>query len=191
MSVDRRKLIIEAASKSFSLFGYKATTMEQVAKLANVGKGTIYTFFTNKEELFEEILQELIKHVQRIAQETILARDSFHDNMHRFLYTVLEFRREHDLMIRMTNEITEMGTPAAKEGIRKVESAVLALLSMKIKEAIERGDLRPCDPERTAFAMFRMYLAFVLEWEVTHPPLEKEEIANLFDLYFVEGLAAR
>ncbi|WP_442600848.1 TetR/AcrR family transcriptional regulator [Paenibacillus sp. KN14-4R] len=191
MSVDRRKLIIEAASKSFSLFGYKATTMEQVAKLANVGKGTIYTFFTNKEELFEEIMLELIRDVQRFAQDSIQANKSFHENMHRFLYTVLEFRRQHDLMIRLTNEITEMGTPAAKEGIRKVEGAILSLLSMRIKEAIDRGDLRQCDPERTAFAMFKMYIAFVIEWELTHPPLEKEEIANLFDLYFVEGLAAR
>ncbi|MER2090772.1 MAG: helix-turn-helix domain-containing protein, partial [Sporosarcina sp.] len=45
--MDRRQVILEAAAKSFSLFGYKATTMDQVAKIANVGKGTIYTFFAN------------------------------------------------------------------------------------------------------------------------------------------------
>ena len=44
MAIDRKRSIIEAATKSFSAFGYKATTMDQVAKLANVGKGTIYTF---------------------------------------------------------------------------------------------------------------------------------------------------
>lgn len=49
MSIDRKRQIIEAATKSFSLFGYKATTMEQIAKLANVGKGTIYTFLKTKK----------------------------------------------------------------------------------------------------------------------------------------------
>ncbi len=39
MSVDRKKLILEAATKSFTQFGYKATTMDLVAKLANVGEG--------------------------------------------------------------------------------------------------------------------------------------------------------
>lgn len=53
--MDRRQEILEAAARSFTLFGYKATTMEQVAKIANVGKGTIYTFFANKEILFQEI----------------------------------------------------------------------------------------------------------------------------------------
>lgn len=47
--VDRRKLIVQAAAQSFALFGYKATTMDQVAKIANVGKGTIYTFLRIKK----------------------------------------------------------------------------------------------------------------------------------------------
>ena len=49
MAIDRKRSIIEAATKSFSAFGYKATTMDQVAKLANVGKGTIYTFLKIKK----------------------------------------------------------------------------------------------------------------------------------------------
>ncbi|GAA3330028.1 hypothetical protein GCM10020331_080890 [Ectobacillus funiculus] len=45
MAIDRKWAIIEAATASFASFGYKATTIDQVAKMANVGKGTIYTFF--------------------------------------------------------------------------------------------------------------------------------------------------
>lgn len=52
LAVDRRKLILEAATKSFSMFGYKATTMDHVAKIANVGKGTIYTFLKIKRSSF-------------------------------------------------------------------------------------------------------------------------------------------
>ena len=63
--MDRRQEILEAASKSFSLFGYKATTMDQVAKIANVGKGTIYTFFANKEILFQEIVVKMISEMKQ------------------------------------------------------------------------------------------------------------------------------
>lgn len=44
MSIDRKALILQAATLSFVQFGYKATTMDQVSRIANVGKGTIYTF---------------------------------------------------------------------------------------------------------------------------------------------------
>lgn len=55
MAIDRRQQIVEAASKSFALFGYKATTMDQVAKIANVGKGTIYTFLRIKNSCFMKL----------------------------------------------------------------------------------------------------------------------------------------
>src|SRR6476661_6660647 len=92
MRMDRRGMIIEAATKSFSLFGYKATTMDQVAKLANVGKGTIYTFFKNKEELFNEIVSSLVKEMIAEAEAVIDPELPFFENVHRALYRLLEFR---------------------------------------------------------------------------------------------------
>lgn len=53
--MDRRHEILIAATKSFTLFGYKATTIEQVAKIANVGKGTIYTFLKIKKSCFRKL----------------------------------------------------------------------------------------------------------------------------------------
>ena len=44
VAIDRKRSIIEAATKSFSAFGYKATTMDQVAKLANVEKERFILF---------------------------------------------------------------------------------------------------------------------------------------------------
>lgn len=191
MPIDRRKQIIEAAGKSFSLFGYKATTMDQVAKLANVGKGTIYTFFSNKEELFDEIMSSLILELKQIADTEIDCEKPFFDNLHRVLYQILEFRKQHELMIRLSHEINELGTPAAKEGIRKVEKAILSIISKKVQESVNKGELKPCDPEITAFIILKMYLAFVYDWEKSHTPLDKEEIARLFHLYLAKGLAAK
>lgn len=79
MSIDRKKLILEAATKSFSLFGYKATTMEQVAKIANVGKGTIYTFYANKEQLFKEIVLRMIEEMKNEAEQSIKPNLTFYE----------------------------------------------------------------------------------------------------------------
>ena len=51
--------------------------MDQVAKLANVGKGTIYTFFKNKEELFGEIISNLITEMKQVAENAIRSDVSF------------------------------------------------------------------------------------------------------------------
>lgn len=191
MSVNRKQLIIDAATKSFSLFGYKATTMDQVARLANVGKGTIYTFFKNKEELFDEIISTLIKEMKEVADESYDPALSFHENAHRLLYNILEFRLKHQLTIKLFQEEKEMGTPAVLEVMTKMERAVLGFLVERIKDAVERGKIRPCDPEVTAFVMLKLYIALIFDWETHHKPLKKKEIAKLFELYLFTGLSPK
>lgn len=50
--------IFEAAIKTFSSHGYNGTTMDQVAEVAGVAKGTLYYHFKSKEEIFNFIIEE-------------------------------------------------------------------------------------------------------------------------------------
>ncbi|MCH1625463.1 TetR/AcrR family transcriptional regulator [Ferdinandcohnia quinoae] len=189
MAVDRRQLIIDAATKSFSLFGYKATTMDQVAKLANVGKGTIYTFFKNKDELFGDIVNTLIKDMKAVAEKAIKTDSSFHDNANRVLFELLEFRKSHQLTIKLFQEERDIGTQAVVDVVQRVEQAIINYMKGIIQEAIDRGEIKECDPEITAFVMLKLYVSLIFDWERNHQPLVKEEISQLFELYFFHGLS--
>ncbi|WP_139187737.1 TetR/AcrR family transcriptional regulator [Bacillus tuaregi] len=188
MAMDRRKLIIEAATKSFSLFGYKATTMDQVARLANVGKGTIYTFFKNKEELFDEIISSLIRDMKSVAEDAMNRSLTFYENANRVLFGLLEFRKSHQLTIKLFQEEREIGTQAVVDVVQRMEQAIIHYMIGIIQDAMDRGEIKPCNPEITAFAMLKLYVSLIFDWEQNHKPLTKEEIADLFKLYFFTGL---
>ncbi|MEK4318143.1 TetR/AcrR family transcriptional regulator [Bacillus sp. FSL R7-0229] len=190
MSVDRRQMILDGATKAFTQFGYKATTMDLVAKLANVGKGTIYTFFKNKEELFDEIFTSLLMEMRKIADEAIYEKNSFSENLHLALFAILEFRKNHQLTIKIFQENAELGTSAVKEMIEKMEQMIIRYIKTKVKEAIEKGDIKPCDPELTAFVMVKLYIALIFDWEKRYEPLTKEEVAESLELYVLKGLSA-
>lgn len=189
MAVDRKRAIIEAATKSFSAFGYKATTMDQVAKLANVGKGTIYTFFKNKEELFGEIISNLINEMKQVAETAIDSNVSFFENVHSALYSILEFRKEHQLMIKLIQEERDMGTKEVQEVMQQLDSEIITFIKSRLEVAIAKGEIMACDPEITAFIMLRLYVSLISDWEKYHEPLEKEHIAELFELYLLKGLS--
>lgn len=189
MTVDRRKLIVEAAAKSFALFGYKATTMDQVAKIANVGKGTIYTFFSNKEELFQEIMNKLIQEMKRVAEEVVDPNRKFFDNLHRVLDRLLDFNEEHELAIKLAQEVKEIGTQMAQEGIRQIEKAIVGYIQQQVKRAIDKGEVKPCDPEMTSFVMLKLYMALTADWKKSHEPLGKGQVAELLQFYLQSGLA--
>ncbi|MBS4171969.1 TetR/AcrR family transcriptional regulator [Bacillus sp. FJAT-49736] len=189
MVIDRRKLILEAAHKSFSLFGYKATTMDQVAKLANVGKGTIYTFFKNKEELFAEIISSLLKEMKAAAEINLHTELPFHEKVNRTLFQLLEFRKEHQLTIKLFQEERDIGTPAVQEVMQRIEESILNYIQNIILEAIQKGEIKQCKPDITAFIILKLYIALIFDWEKHHKPLNKEEISELFKLYLFQGLS--
>lgn len=189
MSIDRRSEIVKAASESFALYGYKNTTMDQVARLANVGKGTIYTFFKNKEELFNEIVITLIEEMQAAAKTAIEDELSFQEKVHQAVYKMLEYRREHQLIIKLFQEKRDLGTPAVEVMMQKFEDTILSFIEEKVKLAIENGEIRECDPELTAYVIFKLYIALIFDWEKSREPLTKEDIASLFEFYLFKGLS--
>lgn len=54
----RRNAIIDAGFQEFSLQGFTATKLDDVAVRAGIGKGTIYLYFDSKESLFEEVVRK-------------------------------------------------------------------------------------------------------------------------------------
>ena len=60
--IEVKGIIINAATKFFSKFGFSKTTMSEIARHTHKAKGLLYYYFNSKEELFNEVLkQELSK----------------------------------------------------------------------------------------------------------------------------------
>lgn len=57
---ERRKEIIQAAKKLFREKEYDQTTMQELMKTLNIAKGTIYHYFSSKEELLEAVVEDLV-----------------------------------------------------------------------------------------------------------------------------------
>ena len=55
----KRAAIITAAIAEFRARGFEATSMDRIASAASVSKRTVYNHFPSKDDLFEQILQEL------------------------------------------------------------------------------------------------------------------------------------
>lgn len=54
--LSKEKRIIAAAEQVFSKNGYEKATVDEIISLADVGKGTLYKYFGNKEQLFYQLV---------------------------------------------------------------------------------------------------------------------------------------
>jgi len=54
---DNRVLLLAAALDEFLEQGFQAARVEDIARRAGVGKGSVYLHFRNKEELFAAVIE--------------------------------------------------------------------------------------------------------------------------------------
>lgn len=66
---DIRKTILGAAREEFSEKGFKDASMRTIAQKAKVGLSNIYNYFGNKDEIFREILSEVLAAFDKILKE--------------------------------------------------------------------------------------------------------------------------
>lgn len=68
-----KEIIIREAARLFSEKGYERTSMRAIAEAAGVSKPAIYYYFSNKDELFESMLELAASH---ITDTMVAIRDS-------------------------------------------------------------------------------------------------------------------
>ncbi len=73
--------MIAAARTIFARIGYAQAKLEDVADLAEFGKGTLYNYFPNKEALFGSVLEETFRGFNTIFEETLKADLSFEEKI--------------------------------------------------------------------------------------------------------------
>lgn len=73
-SLSKEKRILKAAEKVFSHKGYSQATLDEIIKIADTGKGTVYKYYKNKENLFYTLVEaknrKLIKDLNQAVGET-------------------------------------------------------------------------------------------------------------------------
>jgi AcrR family transcriptional regulator len=64
----RHTVILDAALQVFGQYGYRRTSMDDIAREAGIGKGTIYLSFASKEEVFQALSQRLAQRMLARAE---------------------------------------------------------------------------------------------------------------------------
>jgi AcrR family transcriptional regulator len=67
-ALETRKKLLEAARKIFLEYGFQKATITQIIRQAKTGYGTAYVYFNNKDELFIELMEELMDRFYRVAE---------------------------------------------------------------------------------------------------------------------------
>jgi AcrR family transcriptional regulator len=176
---DKRQRILKAARRRFRYYGFRKTTMHEVARDAGVAVGTLYLYFKDKHDLLVAGTEEYVTRHRQQA-EAILASDaSAAEKLRR--YVLDRFRASqatraggHRPAAELLREVLRVRPERRVEEGRMMAEYFVHILRL----GMETGEFSTDDPERDA-RVFLLTLAFLFPSamdERAHTPTEEDAL---------------
>jgi AcrR family transcriptional regulator len=186
---DRRKAyireqIVSGALESFSEMGYMKTTVNDITSRADVGHGTFYHYFKNKQDLLSKLVDELAEKVDDYVQPK---------NMQLTVYERMKYEAQRILEYYVNNSSILLALKEAmmvdrqfEEQWLKISESLFKRIERDIKGSIQKGYCHDVNVDVTIRAltcMFEGYGHHLMVQPVT--PSEIQEVAqSLTDLCY-------
>jgi len=163
-----REAILVAAERVFGRLGFYETKMTDVAAEAGVAAGTLYNYFTNKDEIFASIVVRSREQLDAIVH----LHDNIADPIERIrmrLRDVFTFVDDHGPLFASFIRVGGFTDYAQKRVIdedhERGHSQYLELSAVTFREAIERDQLRrDLEPEFLAAMLSGMCDSTIFAW---------------------------
>ena len=120
----KRERILEAATTLFVQYGYRKTSIDEVARAAGIAKGTLYLYYSNKAELvFHAVALEKRAYLSRLVPLLSSNTDAI-VRLRSFIALGLTLSQEMPLVARVTG-----GDREIELAIRDLDTSVLARIN--------------------------------------------------------------
>jgi AcrR family transcriptional regulator len=177
----RPQELLAAALDLFVERGFASTRLEDVARRAGVSKGTLYLYFTNKEELFKAVVRDSIVPVIGAAEDSIAGFDGHSADLLRSVLSnwwqrlgATKASGLSKLMMAEAGNFPDIACFYQEEVIARGTRMISSLL----ERAIARGEFRPVDIPITTQVLIAPML-MLTTWKHSVGPCEQSQLDPL------------
>jgi TetR/AcrR family transcriptional regulator len=146
-----REQILDAAEEVFGRKGFHAATLKEVAELAEFSVGSVYSFFTNKDDLFAQIFVRRGDEFMPGMRAVLATDEAPCVQLHSLAQFQIEFFRRHPqfgrLFLRASGTTNLRLDPSPDDLVRARFVEAMTLQTELFRRGQERGELRAGDPE--------------------------------------------
>lgn len=139
---EKRAAILSAAREEFTAKRFDEVKLDEIASRAGVGKGTLYLYFLNKEDLLVQMAVEGVDEMAERMDEIAAMELPFQDRFFMFGREVGVFVETRSAMFRLMNQIqSETVQKQFMNHHQQLVKAARALLQAGVDEGVLRKDL--------------------------------------------------
>ncbi len=180
---DKEKKIFQAALSLFAHYGFRKTTVEDVAAKVGMTKSNIYFYVKNKQDLYEKSVSHALEQWRNAVAAEIEKADTAREKFvvaasRSFAY--LEDQKElRNLLIKNPDIFT---LSATEDRFYEVNQRAMQMLKQVIRQGIDEGVFYPVDVDHVTEFLFSVYIMFLIKTYV-------KSDGSSSDRMYEEGLA--
>lgn len=148
-----RKVILDAALDVFSVYGFRGTTLDQIAEKANMSKPNLLYYFKRKQHIYASVLEETLEEWLRPLHELDPLGEPV-EELRRYISLKLEMSARKPAASRLfANEILH-GAPTIEGFLKTSLKTLVDEKASVIKQWVAHGKLAPIDPYHLFFMIW-------------------------------------
>ncbi|MBZ0178832.1 MAG: TetR/AcrR family transcriptional regulator [Melioribacteraceae bacterium] len=193
----KKREILEAAKCLFAEKGYHLTTLEEIADKAEFGKGTIYNYFKNKDDIYYEIIKVIFEEYSAMLECFSNKEIGFRDFVLETTRATFKYAVENSctmmMVLRARIDLFYSEEKGKRAVIRKHNMRSLDIFKQKIEEGIKKGEINEIDPEKFVFLYRSMVFPFmqVMFFSRITKKADPDEMAEFVTDIIFNGIAKK
>jgi len=151
---ERRAMLLDAARDVILRYGYRKTTLDDVASAAGVSRATLYNYFPNKQEMFRSLIVTELDGLREAMNAAVDPADAPEVQLLAYLrgrYARLRQLRElYSVVIDLARDLM----PMAMAEFDAFGEEQLAFYTSLVRAGVDSGRFRPVDVDLLAGTLF-------------------------------------
>lgn len=184
--------ILRAAEKVFALKGFFQTKMNEIARAAEFGTGTLYKYFKSKEDLYFTLIDEKTDEINRLVSTELCRKAPAIERIKNVLILELEFIEQNRDFFRIyISEGSRFEWSIKSDFGKKIHNKMvnyIHLLAQVFQQGMETDELEPMNSLDLAHAFEGIVHSFIFEWLISPESYPLVSKAETILKIFLEGV---
>jgi AcrR family transcriptional regulator len=151
----RTQEILAAARQLLEQRGLEAMTMEEIAAVAGVAKGTLYLYFQSKDDLIQALITLVGENILKDVEDALQAPGMPAEKLRRMVSVLLEYLNRERLLFPIYARELLRGKRETREGFwrnyQELEERFVTLVTSLFAEGIAAGQFISANPRLLTF----------------------------------------
>jgi AcrR family transcriptional regulator len=150
MDEQKRLRILAAATELFAAQPFHKVLLSEVAEAAGVGKGTLYVYFKNKDDLYLSVLSSgFMRLMEQLRHRMSEGTQGPVENLETVVREIVQFAYQNPHLFELMRTNTRRETRHRSQWVKK-SMELRSIIESVILQGVRTGEFRDAHPKLTA-----------------------------------------